>query len=159
MKYHQRKLGVMSIREANVNDANEMDRINRLVLTENYPIDFWVTVLMANHSSKYVIEEDSNIVAYIIGAIEEDNQKRMKGHVYSIGVLPSNVRKGYGKQMLIAFENDLKKRFGISKVTLHVRKTNKSAISFYDKCGYQRIKKVKEYYGKDQDGFLFEKNL
>lgn len=158
----------MSIRRASIDDAIEMDRINRLVLPENYPLDFWTTVLNVNHSSNYVIEVDGHnhneedkkiIVGYVLGAVEEDNQKRLKGHVYSIGVLPQYTRKGYGGMLLTSFENDLIQRFGVKKVTLHVRKTNKGAITFYNRNDYSRVKKVKEYYGKGNDGFLFEKVL
>jgi ribosomal protein S18 acetylase RimI-like enzyme len=149
----------MTLRVANIDDVVEVDRINRLVLPENYPIDFWRKIMCATIASNFVIKHDDEIVAYIIGAIEKDNLQRLKGHVYSIGVLPEYTRKGYGKRMIEAFEADCKNRFNITKVTLHVRKTNKSAITFYNNCGYQRMKKVKQYYGEGEDGFLFEKMI
>lgn len=151
-------------RKATIEDADSMDRLNRMLLPENYPIEFWKAVINLNHSSNHVIEvdgEDGNpiIVAYILGAVEHDNQQRLKGHVYSIAVLPNHRRKGYASQLLQVFESDLKTRFGVGKITLHVRKTSKGAISFYHRNEYQRIKKVKEYYGKGNDGYLFEKLL
>jgi len=149
----------MSLRKATIEDVTDMDRINRLVLPENYPLNLWTAVISAQKGSNFVIERDNEIVAYIIGVVDLDKQDRIKGHVYSIGVLPDNTRKGYGKMLLDAFEHDLKDRFGVTNVTLHVRKTNKDAIAFYQRCGYQCEKKVKEYYGRGNDGYLFKKRV
>ena len=162
----------MSIRIATVEDAEEMDRMNRLVLPENYPVEFWRSVIDHHTSSNFIIEEDTTIeneegehitkkkaVAYILAIVKYNNQKRLIGHVYSIGVLPEHRRKGYGKMLLEAIEKDFQAGWQVNSVTLHCRKDNKNAISFYHKCGYQRKKKVKGYYGKGNDGLLMEHRL
>lgn len=147
------------IRKATVDDAEILDQINRKVLPENYPLSFWIEHLEAPSTANFVIEEKENIVAYVLAVLHYDNKKNIEGHIYSIGVLPESRRKGYGQMLLEAAEKRLKEICDIRCVTLHVRKTNKGAITFYHKLGYMRSKKVKEYYGKNQDGFLMKKLL
>lgn len=163
------------IRRALVADAEDMDRINRMVLPENYPIDFWRQLIQSPSSSNFIVKNEQNeTVAYILSAAQFNKQQRLTGHVYSIGVLPEYSRKGYGSLLLKAIENDYRNPWdvkidGIHKsvngawnirtITLHVRKTNKKAIDFYHKNGYLRKKKVKDYYGKGNDGFLMERIL
>ena len=148
------------LRVATVEDAYEMDRINRLVLPENYPLDFWENIIKSPSASNFVImDPEEGMVAYILAAVQYNKQHRLTGHVYSIGVLPEHLRRGYGSQLLQAFEKDAAAGWQVRTVTLHVRKTNKGALSFYHKNGYGRKKKVKEYYGKGKDGFLLEKIL
>jgi ribosomal protein S18 acetylase RimI-like enzyme len=177
------------LRQATTNDAPKLDELNRKVLTENYPLEFWTEYIGASATAKYVIEEEQEndennennendennennendknnekddkkkIVAYILAVLQHDKQKRVIGHVYSIGVLPECRKKGYGKRLLDASEKCLRRIRDIKCMTLHVRKTNTGGISFYQKLDYMRIKKVKEYYGKKQDGFLMRKDF
>ena len=157
------------LRQATTNDATKLDELNRKVLPENYPLDFWIDHIEASPVAKYVIEEDENdtedtkdtkkIVAYVLAVLQYDNQKRIIGHIYSIGVEMECRKKGYGKMLLDAAEKYLRKIQDIHCITLNVRKTNVGAISFYQKLDYTRVKKVKEYYGKKQDGFLMRKNF
>lgn len=158
----------MSIREATVDDVPDMDIINRLILSENYPQPFWEKIIKIPNSFNYVIVlENGTIVAYILSVIEHNkNRKKLTGHVYSIGVMPSHTKKGYGTMLLEAIEKGICSSEWISnvdRIILHVRKTNKGAISFYHKNDYSRIKKVKKYYtgdnGSSVDGLLMEKKL
>lgn len=147
------------IRTATVKDAPEMDRLNRLVLPENYPLEFWESIINTPSSFNFVIEDSGEMIAYVLAAVQYNKQRRLTGHVYSIGVHPEHTRKGYGSQLLKAFENKIVEEWKVRTATLHVRKTNKNAIFFYHKNGYTRKKKVKDYYGKGSDGFLMEKIL
>ena len=146
------------IRKAKYEDASSMDKVNRMILPENYELDIWQMLLSSSDTISYVLEDKNTIVGYVIVALDYDNLTRVIGHVYSLGMLSEYRRKGYGKQLLEKAEDDLIKK-GINKVILCVRKTNKSAIKFYSKLKYNGIKEVKEYYGKKQDAFLMKKIL
>ena len=151
------------IRKATVEDAEQMDKINRQILPENYELSFWIGVLSSPNTVAYVIEETKDdtksIVGYSVTALDYDNQRRIIEHVYSIAILQDYRQKGFGKQLFENTEKNLKEKWRIKKVTLHVRKNNKAAIKFYHKVGYGRLKKVKEYYGKKQDAYLMGRLL
>ena len=152
------------IRKATVEDAEVMDKINRKVLPENYPLDFWIEYIGSPYSSTFIVEvknenDESVAVGYILAGLEHNKQNRVIGHVYSIGILPEHRGKGYGRLLLENIETDLRMHYNIPAITLHVRKTNKGAIKFYNKSDYFRAKKIKEYYGKKTDGFLMKKTL
>lgn len=46
----------------------------------------------------------------------------------------------------------------LKNITLEVRESNKVAINFYEKNGFEEVTKRKNYY-KDEDGILMIKNL
>ncbi|SHM67784.1 Acetyltransferase (GNAT) family protein [Caldanaerovirga acetigignens] len=64
----------------------------------------------------------------------------------SIAVHPSHHGKGIGKKLL---EAGLKyiKCMGIKKIKLEVRPDNKSALSIYEKYGFQKVGKAKDLQG------------
>lgn len=151
----------MTFRIGNIDDIPAIDKLNRKRLPENYPMQFWAMLIAASQSSCFVYEdENKEIIAYIVGAVEYNSKKQLNGHIYSIAVDEAHVRKGYATTLLSAFEQDLRNRFSIVSIVLHVRKSNEVAISLYNKNGYFREKKVKGYYkspGNSEDAYLMRK--
>ncbi|MCF6096127.1 GNAT family N-acetyltransferase [Thermovorax subterraneus] len=64
----------------------------------------------------------------------------------SIAVHPSHHGKGIGKKLLEAGLKYIKYR-GIKKIKLEVRPDNKSALSIYEKYGFQEVGKAKDLQG------------
>lgn len=152
----------VKVRKATVDDAYKMDIINRKVMSCNYTYDFWFVSLASECSSSYVLMINNEIVGYILGGIIQDENLRQVGYVYSVGILEEYRRRGYATILFTAFEENLKSRYNIDSVTLHVRKgkTNKGAVSFYLKNDYKIVKTVKGYYGPIfRDGYLMEKKV
>ena len=75
----------------------------------------------------------------------------------NIAVLPPFRRKGYAEIMI----NDLittHKAKGAVVVCLHVRASNKPAITMYEKNGFKILERCRRYYG-NEDGFVMVKTI
>jgi ribosomal protein S18 acetylase RimI-like enzyme len=59
-----------------------------------------------------------------------------RGWVYYVAVRPSHRRKGIGRDLMRRVEEELE-RIGCTKLNLQVRTSNRGAVSFYERLGYQ----------------------
>jgi ribosomal protein S18 acetylase RimI-like enzyme len=101
----------------------------------------------------------SEIVGYVIMIIQFDSFKRLSAHIFSIGILDEYRRKGLGSRLIDESEKVLRNKFqAVRSLTLHVRKTNKSAHKFYCRHDFSRAKVVKKYYS-NEDAYLMKKML
>jgi ribosomal-protein-alanine N-acetyltransferase len=79
--------------------------------------------------------------------------------VYNIAVDGRHARTGIGKQLMTTVVNESLKRYA-SKVLLEVRKSNASAIRFYEGFGFKVLGERKNYYSNPvEDAFVMEKNI
>ena len=145
------------IRKALSSDIDAIDKCNRIVLPENYDRKTYESLFEFEGFVSFVVEEDDKIVGYVMAFLDKDSKKKIIGHIMSIGILKDYRRRGYGRKLLELAENDLKERFKIKCITLHVRKKNKAAYKLYCKMHYGRIKKVKDYYEDNEDAYLMKK--
>ena len=100
----------------------------------------------------FVLETDGNIVGHTITMTTCGDTD-----ILSIAVLPSFRRMGLGKMLM---ENIVKsaEKHGVSDIFLEVRKSNTSAISLYEKFGFEKIGERKNFYDLPrEDAFLMRK--
>jgi len=71
--------------------------------------------------------------------------------IETINVDPKYHGNGIGKKLLIAAEDDMKKK-GINKINLEVSTGNMRAIRLYEKYGYNIYDYLKNYYRYDHFG-------
>lgn len=174
-----------TIRKAISNDIPAIDTCNRKIFPENYDYLFYKKLFNLNSSSVYVLEDNRNIVGYIIGVINEhlfggypfiedyffadfdsdeeqnndrENFVKFKGHIISLALLPDYRRKGYATQLLNLVENDFKLIPNIKSIMLNVRPSN-TANNLYKKLNYIIKDTLPSYYENGEDGLLLEKNL
>ncbi|KAG8214101.1 hypothetical protein J3R82DRAFT_10860 [Butyriboletus roseoflavus] len=50
----------------------------------------------------------------------------------------------------------LREDVDIEHIQLHVRKSNKAALSLYKKLGYQIVRDDKKYYADEEDAFIMQ---
>ena len=100
--------------------------------------------------------EKGNIIGFIIGAIYSE-RNAANGHVLTIDVSPQHQRKGVGSKLLQELEKILAQR-NIKTCRLEVKENNIKALGLYEKAGYQRIGRLKNYYG-NADGLYLQKDL
>lgn len=148
------------VRQAELGDINDIIKINRLCLPENYSFDFFYRVLTEFGFACAVGVEDNSIAGYLLARIERPfstfiGLNSAKGHVISIAVLPEHRRKGlgekimrYGMQKLI--ENN------IESIYLEVRVSNVAAIEMYRKLGFYVKREFKHYYRDGESAFVME---
>ena len=69
------------------------------------------------------------------------------GAMTNLAVHPEHRRKGIGKQLLLALEEEAKK-LDAETISLEVRKSNLSAINLYEKMGYKTVGERPNFYTK-----------
>ena len=160
------KRGSYIIRLARLTDIDQIIKINRLSLPENYPYYFFVEHLKEYNGAFYVAEVDGQVVGYIMPRIEWgfSNVKQIptlvkKGHVVSIAVLEHYRRMGIGKSLLIASLKSMRDVYKAEEVYLEVRVSNTPAINLYKKIGFKEAKVLKHYYADGEDAYLMARSL
>lgn len=100
----------------------------------------------------WVIENKSEIIGFIVILVEEDAQ------LMNIAIHPAYQHQGFASQLLRHAIQYLQSH-SIKRLLLEVRKSNQSAIHFYQKWGGKQIGIRKDYYPKEktrEDACIFE---
>jgi len=148
------------VRQAELGDVNDIMKINRLCLPENYSFDFFYRILTEFGVVCAVGEMDGQVVGYVLSRIERSFSSFLslnpaKGHVISIAVLPKYRRQGLGLKIM---------RYGMQKlieqkvvsVYLEVRISNIAAVEMYKKLGFYIKREYKHYYRDGESAFVME---
>jgi len=115
-----------------------------------------VHLLTEYDSISLVAKLDDEIVGFIIGVIYGEGNVFV-GHILTIDVSPAYRRQGIGSKLL----QEIEKLFmgkGVRICHLEVREHNAAALRLYEKCGYRKVSKLKDYYG-NANGIYLEKVL
>ena len=100
-----------------------------------------------------VCEVSGVTVGYAAGRMEG-----RRGHLLSICVSKPYRRRGIGRMLLKAVEEELKKR-GAEEVYLEVREDNKAALSLYLSAGYRQAGRIPWYYEDGCPAIVMRKSL
>ncbi|QXJ27190.1 Peptide alpha-N-acetyltransferase [Saccharolobus shibatae B12] len=155
-----------TLRNARMDDIDQIIKINRLTLPENYPYYFFVEHLKEYGLAFFVAVVDDKVVGYIMPRIEWgfSNIKQLpslvrKGHVVSIAVLEEYRRKGIATALLEASMKSMKNDYNAEEIYLEVRVTNYPAIALYEKLNFKKVKVLKGYYADGEDAYLMARQL
>jgi ribosomal protein S18 acetylase RimI-like enzyme len=94
----------------------------------------------------------------IAGFVTFHYQRQGYGHIITIDVHPDARRHRLGTQLIAAACEKLRKMTAFM-VVLEVAVNNHSALAFYDKHGFKRIKVIERYYNRDVDAIFMTKRL
>jgi len=142
------------LRKFSAEDLDNVIRLNRECLPENYTPLFFLDIRKNYPDSFLVAQMEGDILGYIMCRLENgfsDFRKFRvvkKGHIVSIAVNKEYRKKGIGRKLLIEVVNVLKKQ-NVGECFMEVRTTNHNAINLYKKIGFESIREIKAYY---QDG-------
>ncbi|RLE84918.1 MAG: ribosomal-protein-alanine N-acetyltransferase [Thermoprotei archaeon] len=147
------------IREFRPDDLDEVIRINKSNLPENYPSYFFKL-----HHERYpkaflVAMIKDKIVGYVMCRVEEGilytaEKSGRQGHIVSLAVDKPFRRRGIGKALMKKAMKALYNDYKVDEYYLEVRVSNGSAISLYEKLGYKKVKVIKGYYLDGEDAYL-----
>lgn len=143
----------MEIIPANILDLNALRKLEK----ESFDRDAWpmidlIAVLTFSNVVRLKAVEDNHMIGFVAG---DPRPHDGWGWIATIAVDPSFRRRGVGTALLHACENQL----GVPKSRLTVRKSNREAISLYEREGYQTIDVWKAYYNDGEDAIVMEKIL
>jgi ribosomal-protein-alanine N-acetyltransferase len=94
----------------------------------------------------------------IAGFVTFHYQRQGYGHIITIDVHPEARRHRLGTLLINAACEKLRKMTAFM-VVLEVAVNNHSALAFYDKHGFKRIKVLERYYNRDVDAIFMTKRL
>ncbi|KAF8351575.1 acyl-CoA N-acyltransferase [Amanita rubescens] len=153
----------MNIRPMRVDDVIGMQACNLQNLPENYTMKYYLYHAMTWPSLSYVAEDhNGRIVGYILAKMEEDVNEgdQPHGHVTSISVLRSYRRLGLAKKLMIQSQEAMATIYHAAYVSLHVRKSNRAALSLYkDTLGFTVKGVEKKYYADGEDAYSMQLSL
>jgi len=140
----------VTIRQATVNDVDEIYEIERLCFAEPWSRDALVYEFEENPRAFYVVAElDGQVVGYagLWWILDE-------GHITNVAVRPGFRNRKIGEG-IISVLIDFTSEEGIKHHTLEVRRSNTPAINLYRKFGFEIEGVRKGYYQNNgEDAFL-----
>jgi len=102
-----------------------------------------------------VAEEDGEIIAFLI---MEVHRTRRTATIVTLDVRENYRRNGYGTRLLLRTEEMLDD-YGVEIYDLQVDVTNRNAIRFYKKHGFNVVRTLLNYYANGHDAYLMTKEL
>ena len=94
----------------------------------------------------------------IAGFVTFHYQRQGYGHIITIDVHPDARRNRLGTLLIAAACERLRKMTAFM-VVLEVAVNNHSALAFYDRHGFKRVKVLERYYNRDVDAIFMTKRL
>ena len=116
-----------------------------------------IAYLLTDYNSiSLVAKVNDKIVGFIIGKINVE-RKSLVGHILTIDVSHRHRRKGIAERLLQEIEKIFREK-GIKVCYLEVREDNIAALNLYQKSGYRKIGRLKNYY-ENAHGIYLRKAL
>jgi ribosomal-protein-alanine N-acetyltransferase len=100
-----------------------------------------------------VVERDRNILGYMIACIRGE-----QAELVSVAVDPAARSRGAASALMQSALRRLRRR-GIARIVLMVRVTNDQARAFYERYGFETVRRAPRYYEDGEDGWRMAKNL
>jgi ribosomal-protein-alanine N-acetyltransferase len=157
-------LQTFNLRKFTPDDLQNVMRLNREALPENYTDYFFMDLHERFPATFIVAEEDHTIVGYIMCRIEVGLSNLglggliRKGHVVSIAVLPRARKRGIA-QALINTAIEGMRSYKAKLCYLEVRVTNDAGINLYKKIGFEVSRTIHGYYSDGEDAYVMSKKL
>jgi ribosomal-protein-alanine N-acetyltransferase len=142
---------MMEIRKWQKNDLPRLADIAEKAMPFPWTLRVFQDCLKMNYVG-WVIEEERKIIGFSIILVQSEQVE-----IINIALLPEFQKKGGGRQLLNEILNYCRE-CEIPKINLEVRKSNRSAITFYRKFGFKEDGIRKNYYPLSEgreDGLLF----
>ena len=150
---------MVTIRPAKTTDILEMQHCNLYNLPENYNLRYWLYHAMSWPQLPQVAVDDlsGKVVGYVLAKMEDDEGKEdfiPHGHITSISVLREYRKLGLATKLMRAAQHQMKTIYEAHYCSLHVRVSNRAAITLYkDVLGYETMRVEAEYYADKEDAY------
>lgn len=76
---------------------------------------------------------------------------RRDGYILFLAVHPEYRGRGFGRRLVELVDEDH------ATVTCHARTTNRNALEFYERLGFEVVRRVNRYYEDDGDAFYLKR--
>ena len=125
----------------------------------NYPNEFYTKISNKTYHTITGITKSSDVICFAILNINFTNRSC---EILSFGVLKEFQGRHYGSKLMQKLTEELK-IMGLTEISLIVQKTNRIAISLYEKFGFKVIMQDSDYYnmleGDDRKALIMNKSM
>ncbi|MCL5788358.1 MAG: ribosomal protein S18-alanine N-acetyltransferase [Candidatus Marsarchaeota archaeon] len=152
----------VEVRPADPSEVDDVIRLNRLTLPENYPPQFFYEIFNQYPQAFVVAKSGTLTVGYIMMRVEKSLSVLKwvnRAHVISVAVHPSYRRMGIGRALMMASCAASYSAYQATEVYLEVRITNDAAISLYKKLGFNVHSTNRGYYSDGEDAYVMRAEL
>ncbi|KAL7748218.1 N-terminal acetyltransferase A complex catalytic subunit ard1 [Sorochytrium milnesiophthora] len=152
----------MNVRRMTVDDLLFVQHCNLTNLPENYQMKYYLYHALSRPQLSYVAEDHKGrIVGYVLAKMEEEETKEPPhGHITSLSVMRKYRRLGLAEKLMRQSQLAMRNVFGAHYVSLHVRKSNRAALSLYkDTLKFQVTEVESKYYADGEDAYAMRCNL
>ena len=132
-----------------------MHALDLLCFDERFRFDLPAMEQYALEASAVVLvaERERKLLGFVILT-----RRGRRGYVSTLDVDPGLRREGLARRLMMAAEAQLVAAGGVA-VDLHVFVENEAAVRFYESAGYRRGRRVRNYYGRGLDAWVYGKVL
>ncbi|OON16751.1 acetyltransferase, GNAT family [Opisthorchis viverrini] len=130
-------------------------------LPENYQMKYYFYHGLSWPQLSYVAEtDDGEIVGYVLAKMEEDPEDVPYGHITSLAVKRPYRRLGIAQSLMNFASRAMVENFHARYVSLHVRKSNRAALTLYKKTLHFVVADVEpKYYADGEDAYAMKRDL
>lgn len=116
--------------------------------------------LLTTHASSFCLIAETAEKRLAGFAVTERTRRGggISGHIITIDVDPACRRRGIGRLLMLALEEELAKR-GARRCVLEVATDDPGAQEFYSGLGYQTTARLRGYYMGSLDAMVMEKKM
>jgi len=144
----------MKIRQATIEDWEEIQRLNHALFLHDSKFDFkldmdwnfstegkkyFQKVTSDNNYLTVIAEENNKVIGYVTTEIKDDySYKKDKGQIFeicNIFVEEEHRKQGIGQKLIDFAEKEARSK-GIKKFTVSAHCMNENALAFYKRIGY-----------------------
>lgn len=101
-----------------------------------------------------VAEAGEELVGFVLGTI----QRAYEARILALAVEEDWRRHGIASRLTRQFLENFRD-YGVQRVTLEVRVSNKPAIELYRSMGFEPTGMIEDYYGDGEDAYVMENKL
>ncbi|KXB44741.1 putative ribosomal-protein-alanine acetyltransferase [Tissierellia bacterium KA00581] len=143
---------IKTVRYAKDTDLLDILKLDRENFKSFYDKDFYLKKIL--DEKILIIEFNKEFVGFICFEFIFD-----QAEVYKFVIKKEHRKKKLGLLLMEYFINEMKDK-GVLKIFLEVRVDNSSAISFYEKFNFKKLRKIKDYYTNPKvDGYAMLKEV
>ncbi|OGS56006.1 MAG: hypothetical protein A3K60_06715 [Euryarchaeota archaeon RBG_19FT_COMBO_56_21] len=142
------------VRQFSPTDIPQVAEVVNQSLGENYPPSLYLTVHNLWGEGFLVITDDRQVIGFV--AAVPAGQKVAR--VLMLAVLPESRRRSLGKVLMAELYASCRAK-GFDTIVLEVRKSNKSAIGFYERQGFAISGEIKNFYSNGEEAWKMMKSL
>jgi ribosomal protein S18 acetylase RimI-like enzyme len=147
------------VRSGSKNDLDILCRLERQIFSgrdELFSRAQLRYLLSSSTSEVLIVSLGGAPIGYSIALFQRLRNGKLRGRIYTLGILPELQNKDYGTLLLKETEIRLSSHH-VDFVTLETRSDSLGARGFFEESGYRTIGKLAGYY-EDSDGIRMRKD-